>query len=258
MRLLLALLSLAACSPEPPATPAPASPPVRAAPAPASASIVGQWRLTEMNGRAPGADSHVGDIGPITLTAGENSLRAQSQCVAFWRGFERRGDRLTVTPLNPGAMCARGLTIWETEFDRTLSGVTTVAQDGDTLRLSGPNAALTFAPAPPLPPERFTGRWRLVSLNGAAVPSGEPPLEITVTDDRITAMSCVFSPWRYSQQGNHLELTGLSAAVCERMLSPLEQRFGAFMDRVVRATVLQGGDLILDSALAQAQFRRVG
>ena len=258
MRLLLALLALAACSPEaPPRGPAEAPAPPNAAPARSPASIGGQWRLTEMNGR-PADAVRVGDIGPITLTVGESSLRAQSQCVAFWRSYEQQGERLIVTALNPGAMCARGLTEWETEFDRTLSNVTAAGRTGDLLRLTGPGATLVFEPAPSLPRERFTGRWRLHALHGEPPPNEGPPIEITVTDDRITANTCVFSPWRYSQQGSHLDVSGVPTAVCERALSDFEKRFGAFMDGVIRATVLEDGDLILDSAPEQAQFRRVG
>ena len=55
-----------------------------------------------------------------------------------------------------------------------------------------------------------------------------------------------------------MEVTPADGAVCERTTSPFEQRFSAFMDRVTRATIIQDGSLILDSAAEQVEFDRVG
>ncbi len=254
MRLLVLALCLAACSPAPPAVEAP--PPSPAA-APGPVDMRGEWRLTEMNGRAApppdGAGHH-----PITLTIGDFTLRAQSQCVPFWRRYEWDGGRLVVTGANPGAMCARGLTDWETEFSGALSAVTAAERHDDTLRLTGPDASLTFETSPPLPRVDITGRWRLRFFHGAAPPAGQPPIEITIADGRIDANECVFSGWRYRQDGPLMEVTPARAPICERVTSPFEDRFGDFMDRVTRATILRDGALILDSAAEQVEFRKVG
>lgn len=254
MRLLVLALCLAACSPAPPAVEAP---PPSPAEAPGPVDMRGEWRLTEMNGRpAPppdGAAHH-----PITLTVGDFTLRAQSQCVPFWRRYEWEGGRLVVTEANPGAMCARGLTDWETEFSRTLSAVTRAERRGDGLRLTGPEASLVFDPAPPLPKIDITGRWRLRFFHGAAPPAGEAPIEIAVGENLIEANACVFPGWRYRQDGPLLEVTPSTGPVCERTTTPFEDRFGDFMDRVTRATVLRDGALILDSAAEQVEFRKVG
>jgi hypothetical protein len=77
-----------------------------------------------------------------------------------------------------------------------------------------------------------------------------------VTDDRSRRQLRLLA-LRYHQQGAHLEVTPLSSAVCERSLSPLEQRFGAFMDAVSPRHRPPDGQLILDSAPAQAAFARV-
>ena len=255
MRILLAALCLAACSPEPPASPTPAAP--RQATSSLPTNLAGEWRLVEMNGRRPvdvGGDATV----PITMTVGDFSFRAQSQCIAIWRRYERQGDRLVLSALNPGAMCARSLSPWETEFDRTLSGVTAAARTDQVLRLRGATGDLAFEAAPPAPRESFTGRWRLRFVHGAATPAGERPLEITVTDDRIMADACVFAGWRYRQDGRLLEVTALAEPVCERTLTSFEQRFSAFMGGLNRATLVDGGALILDSASEQLEFRRVG
>jgi hypothetical protein len=212
-----------------------------------------------MNGRpAPSAADPNDAHHPITMTVGDFTFRAQSQCIAFWRRYEREGDRLVVTGANPGAMCARGLSAWETEFGRTLSAMTRAERINGTLRLTGNGASLTFETAPPLPREPITGRWRLQFFHGAAPPTGEAPIEITITDGRIDANACVFSGWRYRRDGTLMEVTPANGAVCERMTSPFEQRFGAFMDRVTRATVIRDGSLILDSAAEQVEFDRVG
>lgn len=260
MRALLTALCLAACSPEPPPAGTTLPEPARASKEiPAAADIRGEWRLAAMNGRrAPTAADPNDAHHPITMTVGDFTFRAQSQCVPFWRRYERQGDRIVVTDLNPGAMCARGLSDWEREFSRTLSAVTSAGRRGDVLRLTGPDASLTFDPAPPLPGVDIAGRWRLRFFHGVPPPAGEGPVEITITDGRIEANACVFSGWRYRQDGPLLEVTPSTGPVCERTTSPFEDRFGTFMDRVTRATLLPDGALILDSPLEQVEFRKVG
>ena len=254
MRVILIALCLAACSPAAPPVDQtrPAQRPVET---PAPADMQGEWRLTAMNGRpAPSAADPDDSHHPISMTVGDFTFRARSQCVAFWRRYDWAGDRLVVTMTNPGAMCARGLSDWETEFDRALSAVTDAELDDGKLRLTGPGADLTFEAAPPLPREPITGRWRLQFFHGAAPPAGEGPIELTITDGRIEVNACVFSGWRYRQDGPLLELTPEGGAVCERTTTPFENRFGDFMDRVMRATLLPDGSLILDSPLEQVEF----
>lgn len=255
MRILLAALCLAACSPAP-ATKEPIAAAAQQAPPSTTSDLTGEWKLAEMNGRKPG-EAGVDSGVPVTMTVGDFSFRARSQCIAIWRRYERSGERLTTSPLNPGAMCARGLSPWETEFGRTLSGVDSAVRAGDLMRLSGPAGELVFEPAPPAPRESFTGRWRLRFAHGASPPADGPPLEIAVTDDRITANACVFAGWRYRQDGRLLEVTPLEAPVCERTLTDFEKRFAAFMRGLNRATITQDGALILDSAAEQFEFRRV-
>lgn len=255
MRILLAALCLAACSPEP-ASPTPAASAPRQATPSLPTDLAGEWRLVGMNGRRPvdvGGDAAV----PITMTVGDFSFRAQSQCIAIWRRYERHGDRLVVTALNPGAMCARSLSAWEAEFGRTLSAVTAASRTDGMLRLRGATGDLVFEPALPARRQHFTGRWQLRFVHGASPPPGERPLEITVTDDRIMADACVFPGWRYRQDGRLLEVTPLEEPVCERTLTPSEQRFSAFMRGLNRATLIDSGALILDSASEQLEFRKV-
>jgi hypothetical protein len=264
MRLLPVLvLLLAACAPREPADAPSAAPPApipaeRPAPAPVAPGIQGEWRLVEMNGRpAPTAADPDDAHHPITLTVGDFTLRARSQCVAFWRRYERRDGRLVVTPDNPGAMCARGLSTWETEFDRALSAITDARRSGDRLALSGPGAALSFEALPPVARTDITGRWRLRVMHGTAPPVDAAPLELTITADRIEANACVFAGWRYRQDASLLELTPSQEPVCERTLTAWEQRFGRFMNGVSRAILLPDGALILDGAAEQVEFRRV-
>ncbi|SFS83481.1 META domain-containing protein [Brevundimonas viscosa] len=258
MRILLMAVCLVACSPAPPVE-GPRTQSQAPTQHPAFDDIRGEWRLTEMNGRpAPSATDPDDAHHPITMTVGDFTFRAQSQCVAFWRLYDRQGDRLVVSEANPGAMCARGLSDWETEFSRSLSKATRAERVEETLRLTGPEARLVFEPAPPQPRIDITGRWRLQFFHGAAPPPGSGPVEITISDGRIGANACVFSGWRYRQEGPLLEITSDDGLVCERTLTPFEQRFGSFMDRVIRATLLPDGSLILDSAGEQVEFDRVG
>lgn len=259
MRVLVLALCLAACGPSPLTVdarrPAPSlSPPE----APGPVDMRGEWRLTAMNGRPAPTPDDTDTHHAITMTVGDFTLRAQSQCVPFWRRYEWEGGRLVVTGANPGAMCARGLTDREMEFSRTLSAITGAKRRDGVLRLNGPDASLTFEPAPPRPPVDITGRWRLRFFHGAAPPAGETPVEITIADGRIEANACVFAGWRYRQDGPLMEVTPATGPVCERTTTPFEQRFGAFMDRVTRATIVQDGALILDSAAEQVEFRKVG
>jgi len=253
MRALVIALCLAACSPA-----APTAGGHRPAPSAEADDIRGEWRLTAMNGRPAPPPDDTDSQHAITMTVGDFTLRAQSQCIAFWRRYERDGDRLVVMEANPGAMCARGLTDWETEFSQTLSVVTAAEPRDGGLRLTGPGADLTFKAAPPLPRADITGRWRLRVFHGAPPPPGEGPVEITISKGRIDANACVLSGWLYRQDGPLLEMTPATGPVCERMTTPFEQRFGAFMNGVTRATLLQDGGLILDSAAEQVEFRKVG
>ena len=259
MRLVVFALCLVACSPAPPDVderrPAPSPAP---ADAPGPVDMRGEWRLTAMNGRPAPAPDDTGVHHAITMTVGDFTLRAQSQCVPFWRRYEWEGGRLVVTGANPGAMCARGLSDWETEFSRTLSAVTGAERRDGGLRLTGPDASLAFEAAPPVPKVDITGRWRLQFFHGAAPPASQPPIEITIADGRIEANECVFSGWRYRQDGPLMEVIPVRAAICERMTSPFEERFGDFMEGVTRATIIRDGSLILDSPSAQVEFRRIG
>lgn len=258
MRALFLCLGLVACGPAPaPTDPASPAAPVRAeAPASPRTDIAGDWVLTEMNGRpAPRSVDPEDFKHPIVASVGDFSFRAHSQCVAFWRRYEIQGERVTMSALNPGPMCARGLSDWEREFDRTLSETTGFSRSADTLTLRGPGTRLVFAAAAPTPTETFIGRWRLRFMHGQA-PTGAP-IEIEVTKAEIRPDACVFSGWRYRQDGPLVEVTPLSGPVCERMLTPEEQRFGAMMDRLHRATILADGGLILDSPGEQFEFRRI-
>lgn len=212
-----------------------------------------------MSGRPAPAEADPQDSHhPITMTVGDSTFRARSQCVAFWRRYASDGGRLTVKPDNPGAMCARGLSHWETEFERSLSAVDRTERVGDRLTLSGNNVHLAFTALPSLEAAPITGRWRLSRFQGAAPAAGAPPFEITVSSATIETNACVFAGWRYRQAGSLLELTPAEAPVCERTRTEQETRLGHFMDGVSRATVLADGKLILDSAAEQAEFSRVG
>lgn len=258
MRLLACLMTvaMAACGP------AQQPPPPDRAPAPAApgqaraADLTGEWLLIEMNGRpAPQARDPQDRDHPITASVGATSFRAQSQCVPIWRRYRIDDGTLRMSDLNPGAMCARGLSTWETEFGRTLSAVDRAERTPDRLVLTGPDARLVFSAAPRLPSSSLVGRWRLTAVHGQA-PMG-PPLEIQVSATEIRANACVFAGWRYLQEGPLLETTPIPDAVCERTVTPEELRFGAFMDQVHRATLLPDGALILDSPGEQFEFHRI-
>lgn len=258
MRLMIFLMTLAlvACGPAPQPVRQDGLPP-RTAAGKAPADLSGEWVLIEMNDRPAPQERDPQDAHhPITASVGATTFRAQSQCVPIWRRYHLEDGVVRMSDLNPGAMCARGLSNWETEFGRALSAVDRAERTSDRLVLTGPDARLVFAAAPSLPQPRFLGRWRLHAVHGQAPPT--PSLEIEVTPDEIRPNVCVLAGWSYLQEGPLLETTPLPNAVCERTLTPEEQRFGAFMDEAHRATVLPNGALILDSPREQFEFRRVG
>lgn len=256
MRTLVCLITvaLAACGPAPQNLEPDGPTPVAGAERPVDLS--GEWLLVEMNGQpASRARNPQDHHHPITASVGATSFRAQSQCVPIWRRYRFEDGLLSLSDLNPGAVCARGLSDWETEFGRTLSAVDRAERTSDRLVLTGPEARLVFAAAPGLPQPRFLGRWRLHAVHGQ--PPAGPPLEIEVSADEIRTNVCVLAGWRYLQEGPLLETTPVKDAVCERTLTPEELRFGAFMDHAHRATLLPDGALILDSPREQFEFRRV-
>lgn len=256
MRALVSLMaiSLAACGPAPQTLEQGRPAEVAAREGPADLS--GEWLLVEMNGRpAPRARDPQDHDHPITASVGATSFRAQSQCVPIWRRYRLADGVLVMSDLNPGPMCARGLSQWETEFGRTLSAVDRVERTADRLVLTGPDARLVFEAAPDRPQPRFVGRWRLHAVHGR--PPGGAPMEIEVSEGEIRTNVCVLAGWRYLQEGPLLETTPTGEAVCERTLTPEEARFGAFMDQAHRATLLPDGALILDSPREQFEFRRV-
>lgn len=250
-------ITLSACGPAPQPSARNGPPPTVTAASPAPrADLSGEWLLIEMNGRpAPQARDPQDAHHPITASVGATSFRAQSQCVPIWRRYRIENGVLSMSDLNPGAMCARGLSNWETEFGRTLSAVDRVERTADRLVLTGPGSRLVFAAAPSQPHPRFLGRWRLQAVHGR--PPSAPALEIEVTPEEIRPNVCVLSGWRYLQEGPLLETTPLPNPVCERTPTPEEQRFGAFMEEAHRATVLPNGALILDSPREQFEFRRI-
>lgn len=121
--------------------------------------------------------------------------------------------------------------------------------DGPTVRAE---------PAPAGADASLQGRWRLRAFQGAPAPQGEPPVEIVITADSISANACVFSGWRYRQDGPLVQVTPIDAAICERTVSRFEQQFSDFMREVSRATVGQDGSLILNSAAERVEFERIG
>ncbi|GAA0867619.1 hypothetical protein GCM10009116_01180 [Brevundimonas basaltis] len=102
MRVVLLALCVAACSPAPPPIDArpPASPPSPPE-APGPVDMRGEWRLTAMNGRPAPAPDDADTHHPITMTVGDFTFRARSQCIAFWRRYDWQGRRLLVAPANP-------------------------------------------------------------------------------------------------------------------------------------------------------------
>jgi hypothetical protein len=258
----LTLLLVVACQPAGMPPPASSGPKASSTVPTPEADIRGDWRLARVDGRMADDQPPNGDIpAAIRLTVGDRTLRANSQCVGFaWR-YEKRGDRIGLTPDNPGPMCARGLTTWESDFGRVVNGVTEARVVAGNLRLSGPTGELEFTPAPPPAAVDLTGEWVLLRLDGdQAQAGGDLPqdIRVAITADTIRAQSqCVSYWWRYRQSGQQLESTPDDPGpVCERTRTEWEQRFKRIIDDVRIGHLMDGRTMILDGAGGQAEFRR--
>jgi len=244
----------------PPPEPTPIAEPRAPAPPPAAPrDIIGGWRLVEMNGRAwPASPPEDNPPYPIILTLGEAVLVGHSQCLGFWRRYQRTGDQISTRAYGPVGMCARGLSEHERAFDQALSRIDRARVEDGRLRLSGPGAELVFTPHALRPPADFTGRWTLTRLDGQPAAAGAPPLTVQVTGDRIRAQSqCVGFLWRYRQTGPMIETFREDIGpVCERTLSGQEQRFEQLVTGLQDVTLRDDGTLVLTGGLRQAEFRR--
>ncbi len=112
---------------------------------PVDEPILGRWIVTAL-------DDEVAQLGaqPITVRIDADSIRAQSQCVPFPYIYKRRGDRVLLGKINPGLVCARGLSHWEQEFDIGMYNADRVARTADGgLVFSGTGGTVTMRPFAP-------------------------------------------------------------------------------------------------------------
>lgn len=144
-----ALLLLGACR-EPPAPPAPPAPaPARQpqpatswpspAPLPERSLLAGNWVVASIGGAAPPPDADI-----IHVAVDGSTIRARSQCVPFpWR-YRLAEGRLALTPINPGLVCARGLSAWEKAFQEAMNAATGVAVADGRMVISGAAGAVVL------------------------------------------------------------------------------------------------------------------
>jgi hypothetical protein len=114
------------------------------APPPAIVDLKGDWKLRRLNGdevESQGDPRH--DI-RMAITAG--TMRAQSQCVAYWWRYRQSGQQLEMTPDSPGPVCDRTRTEWEQRFKRTMDSVNIGHRvDARTLILAGSGGQAEFS-----------------------------------------------------------------------------------------------------------------
>jgi hypothetical protein len=114
------------------------------APPPAIIDLKGEWKLHRLDNDevASGGDPRH-DI-RVSITA--DTMRAQSQCIAYrWR-YRQSGQQLEMAPDNPGAVCDRSRTEWELRFKRTIDGVNIGHRvDARTLILAGSGGQAEFS-----------------------------------------------------------------------------------------------------------------
>jgi heat shock protein HslJ len=184
VRLALSLLA-AACSsaPSPPAAP-------EVAP-----SLLGQWRIVALDGRAPvlGRDGR-----PLVLTFDEHGYGGYAGCNAFGgQGFAHEGRFYGGFALSTAMACGAPFDAQESGVQRLLGSAPKIEWIGpDQLALAAPGQRLELARAGPLPPDRFVvapipligTAWSFGALDGRAIemPGARSGPTLTVEGDRFS------------------------------------------------------------------------
>lgn len=89
-------------------------------------TIVGRWVVVAIDDEVA-----VPMARPITVAINADTIRAQSQCVPFPFLYKLRGTRILLGKINPGLVCARGLSRWEQEFEIGMYNADRVGRTAD-------------------------------------------------------------------------------------------------------------------------------
>lgn len=159
-------------------TPRPSGPPVHAK---------GVWDLR--SGSSPSGPIEIPPEADFRMEVGEDGIRGTTGCNEYGAAVSIEGDSfeaggVAVTEVGCSAAFAEA----EERFVEALEAADTIARDGETLTLTGPDAELVFQLVPPLDPKPLTGTvWVLETLlDGDEASSTAPaadPARLLLEDD---------------------------------------------------------------------------
>ena len=104
-----------------------------------------EWRLIELDRQKLVAESEV----TLHIDMPRMALSGSAGCNPFRTSFQDSGDRLEIGPVAlTKRFCTlpKGVMEQETEFVHVLQSVDHLSRDGESLRASGANGTLVFAP----------------------------------------------------------------------------------------------------------------
>lgn len=203
-RLALLLLASAACS---------SAPSAPAAPEPAKPSLLGQWRIIALDGRAPvvGRDGK-----PPVLTFDENGYGGYAGCNSFGGlVLTHEGRFYGGFAMSTAMACGAPFDGQERGVQRLLASAPRIEWLGpDRLALAAPGQQLELARTGPLPSERFIvapipligTAWSFGALDGRAIemPGARSGPTLTVEGDRFTLETpCLTTEGGWTQTGPH-------------------------------------------------------
>ena len=103
------------------------------------------WHLIELDRQKIVAESEV----TLSIDMPQMTLSGSAGCNRFQTSFQDPGDRLEIGPVAlTKRFCTlpKGVMEQETEFVHVLQSVDHLSRDGESLRASGANGTLVFAP----------------------------------------------------------------------------------------------------------------
>ncbi|MDQ3618859.1 MAG: META domain-containing protein [Actinomycetota bacterium] len=177
----------------------------------------GAWRLTD--GRGPDGEVPVIKGYRITLDIGDRKAGGTAACNSYGGDLDINGDSfslkgglaMTEMACDPEAMDS------EAAYMEALAAVDTIAREGGSLTLTGPDAELHFEGLSPPPIAQLTDTiWRLDSLiegigpEGTAV-SAAPARLILMSDGKLSGSTgCREFDGEWQQRGDEILFTRLT------------------------------------------------
>ena len=177
-----------------------------------NAALDGEWQLQA--GTNQGAAIPVAAAHPITLKIARSHVGGTAACNQYGGRLKINGTTVKVSELMQTEMaCAdNGAMASEAAYLAALPKITTVARDGSTLILSGPQVELRFSLVPPVPnADLVSPVWVLDSLISGEVASSvtnrPATLQLNANGTLAASTGCRDVTGHYTISGNKVQVT---------------------------------------------------